>query len=115
MVCLVNEAVKYTLCQDGGGEEGIPVLRRAVRGYDQRAAAATLINKFIDIFSLLLREFFHGEIVEKEHIGFEVAPQPAVPGTVGMATAEVGQQARGSGIQYLIAHPTCLMALALIK
>ena len=73
VVCLVDEPVKYPLGQHGIGEKGVPVFGRAVAGEHHGADMTALIDQFIEVLSLLQGKFFHGEVVDEQQIGLQIA------------------------------------------
>jgi len=61
-----NQAVEGTFGDDGVGEERIPVFGYPVGGDYEGAVAVPTVNEFINILSLGLGKFFHGEVIHYE-------------------------------------------------
>ena len=104
LVAGVDEPVEQGLGDDRVGEQRIPVGGRPVGGQDQRAAGP-LGDQLIQVVSLGGGQLAHAEVVQDEHGGAGELAEPLVPGQVGAAAGQVGQDPAGLGEPGLGAVP----------
>jgi len=110
MVRAVNDAVERCLRDDRVGKERVPVLGCPVGGDHRREAAVPLSDQFEDVVGLLRGELAEAEVIDDEDIRVQVSAEAAVPGTVGMAASEVGEEAVGARVEDLVAQATGTVA-----
>jgi hypothetical protein len=92
----VDEPVEEGFCDDGVGEQAVPVLGCPVRGDDQRVAISDALGDgFVEVVGLLCGELAQGEVVGDERGGFRVGGQAFGGGAVGVSAGEVGRQFAG--------------------
>ena len=61
------------------------------------------VNKLVEVFRLGLGEFFHGEIVQYQQIWLQVVCESLLPGIIGPATSQVGEETAGLDKQDIVA------------
>jgi hypothetical protein len=83
-----------------------PVRRRPSGGEDERAAAVALTHQFVEVLGLGQCVLPHGEVVQDEQVGAQVAPEPLLPAAIGAAAGQVGEQGARLGKE----HPPSLPA-----
>ncbi len=87
-----DKAVESALSYHRVGEQGVPVFRSSIGSNYHGAAAITLIDKLIQVFSLCRGKFLKGKIVNDKQIRLQVAAQSLLPGIVSPASSQIRQQ-----------------------
>ena len=93
---MVDQPVEEGFGDDGVGEQRVPVGGRPVAGQDERAAGS-FGDQLVEVVGLGGGQFAHAEVVEDEHGRAGQLAEPLVPGEVGAAAGEVGEDPAGLG------------------
>src|SRR6476659_4406920 len=94
LVAGVDEPVEQGFGDDRVGEQRVPVGRSAVGGQDERAAGS-FGDQLVQVVGLGGGQLAHAEVVQDEHGGAGELAEPLVPGQVGAAAGQVGQDPAG--------------------
>jgi hypothetical protein len=86
--------VKDSFCDNGVGEEAIPVGGLTVGGEDHRGAAP-LADELVEVVGLMSLNGCSPKVIDDEDVGAGPASEPSEPRPVGVAAGEVGEDPVG--------------------
>ena len=109
LVAGVDEPVEQGFGDDGVGEQGVPVGRAAVAG-DDHGLAGPFGDQFVEVVGLGGGELAEAEVVADEDGRAGPGSEAFVPGGVGAAAGEVGEDAAGLGEADFVAGADGLVA-----
>src|SRR5712691_3256320 len=110
VVSSAQEPIEGAFSQHWVREQWVPILGRAIAGDDDRARTSAFADQLIQVIRLLGGVLAHGKVVDDQQRRQQVVAQPSLPGTVGVAAAQVTQQPAGLDELDAVALPSCLVA-----
>src|SRR6266542_1462071 len=97
VVGAVDQAVQDPLGHDRVGEQPIPVGRCPVAGQDHGAGLVALADQLEEVVAALGSELAQAEVVQDQQVEPGQLADPGLPGVVGVAAGQLGQQPAGLG------------------
>ena len=96
LVAGVDQSVEQRLGDDRVREQAVPVLRRPVRGEDQRLAGDRAVaDQLVEVVGVHGGVLTHREIIHDQHERLDVFADALPPGAVGMPAGEIGEHSGG--------------------